>query len=330
MPRAVASPLSPTIAGIKQSLAGVKFMALPREGQGRVARAIRSWNVGAKSSASPEGATSNDVLECRPSGASRLLRLISRGWRPWLHDLAPSGASKHFHSLLAVSGRDQHSEVHPTPGRRASGMTLVELLLVLALLVIIGSLIVPIFFGSFSTARLRRAGDQVLARWSQARARAIESGDIYQFRYASGSGTFQIERWLPVVDESGQAATRPTSAAAGSTSTSPATNASKANNDDASAVVNAALPEEVVFQSGQIAVEGAAAEKSQVEAMEARGASLSTPILFFPDGTTSQASLVLANARQQYVRLTLRGLTGVGRATGVLTRDELQRTSRSR
>jgi hypothetical protein len=37
----------------------------------------------------------------------------------------------------------------------------------------------------------------------------------------------------------------------------------------------------------------------------------SQPILFYPDGTTSDASLVLANANQLSIRVTLRGLTGI-------------------
>src|SRR5215207_2670818 len=65
--------------------------------------------------------------------------------------------------------------------KRSHGMTLVELLVVLALLVVIGSIVVPVFTGSFASVRLRRAGDQVLTRWSQARARAIETGEVYQF-----------------------------------------------------------------------------------------------------------------------------------------------------
>ena len=48
----------------------------------------------------------------------------------------------------------------PTPSRtaaRAGGMTLIELLLVMALLVVIGSLVAPVFTGSFGSVRLRRA-----------------------------------------------------------------------------------------------------------------------------------------------------------------------------
>jgi hypothetical protein len=38
--------------------------------------------------------------------------------------------------------------------------------------------------------------------------------------------------------------------------------------------------------------------------------------------------VVLANDRNQFLRLTLRGLTGVGRATDILSREEVQRADR--
>src|SRR5690606_2554574 len=52
------------------------------------------------------------------------------------------------------------------------------------------------------------------------------------------------------------------------------------------------------------------------------------PIPCCPDGSCTEASMVLKNDQDQVLRLTLRGLTGVGRASQVLGRDELQRTSR--
>jgi hypothetical protein len=54
------------------------------------------------------------------------------------------------------------------------------------------------------------------------------------------------------------------------------------------------------------------------------------PILFFPDGAASQATVVLQNDRSQYVRLTIRGLTGVARASAVLTREEMDRGAETR
>jgi len=39
----------------------------------------------------------------------------------------------------------------------------------------------------------------------------------------------------------------------------------------------------------------------------------STPILFYPDGTTSTARLLLRNEYDRSIELSLRGLTGVAR-----------------
>ncbi|HEX6960444.1 MAG TPA: prepilin-type N-terminal cleavage/methylation domain-containing protein [Lacipirellula sp.] len=214
------------------------------------------------------------------------------------------------------------------------GMTLVELLVVLALLVVIGSIVVPVFTGSFSSVRLRRAGDQIITRWSQARARAIESGEVFQFTYTPDSGTYQVGPWLPVAQDalgtgsSTSATTRSASESAASPTTANASQtASTAASEDPTGQ-NVALPDKITFKSGEIAVEDALTAERQVASLQSRGADVTTPILFFPDGTTSQASIVIGNDRNQFVRLTLRGLTGVGRATDILSQEELQRTNR--
>jgi Tfp pilus assembly protein FimT len=203
-------------------------------------------------------------------------------------------------------------------------MTLVELLVVLALLVVIGSIVVPVFTGSFASVRLRRAGDQVLTRWSQARARAIETGEAYQFRFTPETGAYRVEPWTNLVEESAAGSRSTTSA---STASDASTSSSEMSGDSA-AVQNKSLPEKITFQSGQLAVEDVISGERQVASMKSAGDELSTPILFFPDGTTSEASVVLANDRNQFVRLSLRGLTGVGRATQILSREELQKADR--
>jgi prepilin-type N-terminal cleavage/methylation domain-containing protein len=214
------------------------------------------------------------------------------------------------------------------------GMTLVELLVVLALLVVIGSIVVPVFTGSFSSVRLRRAGDQIITRWSQARARAIETGEVFQFTYTPDSGTYQVGPWLAVVADSMGAAgstsatTRSTSATvATATSTDVNQSATTATNENPTGQ-NVALPDKITFKSGEIAVEDALTAERQVTSLQSRDDAVTTPILFFPDGTTSQASIVIGNDRNQFVRLTLRGLTGVGRATDILSQEEVQRAQR--
>jgi hypothetical protein len=181
-----------------------------------------------------------------------------------------------------------------------------------------------VFTGSFASVRLRRAGDQVLTRWSQARARAIETGEAYQFRFTPETGAYRVEPWMNLVEEGVSGSRSPSSASTASDSSASSSTA----NDDSAAVQSRSLPEKITFQSGQLAMEDVVSRERQVASMQSVGDELSTPILFFPDGTTSEASVVLANDRNQFVRLSLRGLTGVGRATEILSREELQKADR--
>ena len=209
-------------------------------------------------------------------------------------------------------------------------MTLVEVLLTLVLLVVIGSMTAPVFFGAYATARLRSGGDLVVTQWSDARTRAIETGEVYQFRFTAESGKFVVEPWAGTLEQNGAArgAATATSTAASASGTTTAVPSSSSNVTGAASAKNGTLPEEVVFQSGELAVEDPLTGERSVGSLEEASESLSTPILFFPDGTTSQASVVLTNGKQQFVRVTLRGLTGVGRASVVLTEEELQRMDR--
>ena len=49
-----------------------------------------------------------------------------------------------------------------------------------------------------------------------------------------------------------------------------------------------------------------------------------SPILFYPDGTTSDARLILTNEQQRYVVVKLRSLTGIARVSQLLSHDQLQ------
>ena len=225
--------------------------------------------------------------------------------------------------------------------RSLRGMTLVEVLVVLVLLVVLGSLVVPVLTGSIASVRLRRAGDQVVTGWSRARAEAIESGQPYQFRFTPESGKFIIEPWTGLLGEEGLASQNSSSSSASSASASTSsttTNASssstatksssESSEGTSTASTNGALPEEIVFKNGELAVEDYQSGERSVGSLQDAGESESIPILFFPDGTASEASVLITNGKKQFVRVTLRGLTGVGRASEVLTQEELQRADR--
>jgi hypothetical protein len=212
---------------------------------------------------------------------------------------------------------------------RARGVTLMELLLVLVLLVVAGSMVVPAIMGAYSSVKLSRAGDAVITRWAEARAQAIETGVVYQFRFTPETGKYRVEPWSNLEDDA--AATDAASATdAGSESSSPPNSLATRKTLHESPTVAAELPDSIVFQGGQAAVEDPTTRDRRVNSLESPRSSWSTSILFFPDGTSSQATVVLQSDVPNYLRLTLRGLTGVARASAVLSREEMDRGSRER
>jgi hypothetical protein len=104
--------------------------------------------------------------------------------------------------------------------------------------------------------------------------------------------------------------------------TSSSRSRSRAQNDFDEEPEDKGLPDEVVFDGGQVAVDDPLLDETQVDQLDQRGDDWTRPVLFFPDGSSSDASIVLKNTRDQYIRVTLRGLTGVGRVTSILSKDE--------
>jgi Tfp pilus assembly protein FimT len=191
-------------------------------------------------------------------------------------------------------------------------MTLFEILLVLVLLVIVGSLAAPLFDGSFASLRLRRGADQVQAAWMEARLQAIQTGRTHQFLFQPDSGVYRVEQWQVIQDSAGMA---DLSLAASDPNQSARTDWLP---------YQAELPEEIKFVAGDAITLDAANERTVETLNQVGGTGWSAPILFFPDGTTSAASIVLRNERRLSQRVTSRALTGVARVSDVLTEDQLE------
>ncbi|MBX3425214.1 MAG: prepilin-type N-terminal cleavage/methylation domain-containing protein [Pirellulales bacterium] len=212
-----------------------------------------------------------------------------------------------------------------TPRR---GVTLVELLLVLVLLVVIGSLAAPTVDNAFVASRLRRGGDRVLAAWSQARIAAIDSGEVTQFTFQLSGDGFRVELWDPLAPQSGAspATSSPSAASVGSAAgaTPPGATVAAAGAEKLKPI-EGKLPEQITFHAGQIVSVQPEDRRREVASLAPQGGEWSQPILFFPDGSSSDAAVTLATDRKQYQRITLRGLTAVGRASLVMGATELQR-----
>jgi Tfp pilus assembly protein FimT len=203
-------------------------------------------------------------------------------------------------------------------GSPRAGVSLLELLIVLGLLVLIGAMAVPTLERPLAAQKLRKAAELVTAHWDRARVHAMQHGQTMVFQYQVETGKFRLQPWYSEDDvlEASQTAVDPNDPAADPASTSTSLGA---------APVFKELPEGIQFlssislpdQRGQKIVD----ELSEITSSAGDGETWSAPVLFYPDGTATTTEVMLANESGSYVSIRLRGLTGVSRIGEVLSTD---------
>lgn len=187
---------------------------------------------------------------------------------------------------------------NPNHAHLRRGMTLIEVLLVLAIVIMVAALAMPSLNGTFDAQRLSRAADMVRSDWSRARVEAIRSGQEWAFFYVPGTGSYGISPYSPY-----QAPTVP----AGVTPDQDA----RSNFDYG----GGQLPRGVIFNQSN--VQSDTRSQALDESGGGAGANAAQTILFYPDGTAQQAELRLSNERNWYVQINLRALTGTATVSDV-------------
>ncbi|MCA9144168.1 MAG: hypothetical protein H6823_08390 [Planctomycetaceae bacterium] len=209
---------------------------------------------------------------------------------------------------------------HTTSSTLQRGITLLEMLLVLGLLVVIAALAMPSVNRPLETYRLRKSADLIRAEWAKARAKAMETGRTYVFRYEPEADGYMVEPWYSDEDYL-ESSTMTGAAAMGTPIVAPPPQLF----DDATSATMKHLPEEIVFAAGEttqdardlLAVQG-------TDALVNQNASMSAPVFFYPDGTSSTARLFIKNPRDRYIKLSLRGLTGVVYVSDLLSGEQVE------
>ncbi len=202
-------------------------------------------------------------------------------------------------------------------------MTLLELMLVLGLLVMIGAMSMPALRRPFEYHRLRQGGEVVRVEWNKARIKAMKTGQMQMFRYTANAHDYQVLPYFSQQDwlETDAAHATGSGSAGGNQELVAATQAS-----DQAASSPRQLPEGVVFVQGEVETDSRSYEvQRQMQGAGTAGGLDSAPVLFYPDGTTSDARVVLTNQYQElFVVVSLRSLTGIAKVSNLLTTDELQ------
>ena len=117
----------------------------------------------------------------------------------------------------------------------------------------------------------------------------MRSGQTQVFRFDYGVNTYVVALW-----ETGDTST-------------------EVSDDISVAQKTGHLPGDAVFYAGEKVVD------SRTQQIEGSGGQTAPQIFFYPDGTTSTAQVLLSNGDQRFLRVELRGLTGIARAGEVMS-----------
>ncbi len=178
------------------------------------------------------------------------------------------------------------------------GFTLMELLLVIAILFVVGTLAMPAAIQTFARQTLDKGADKLRVAMGQARVRAIRDGDIYAVFILEGGAWYRVAPFSQAQAISNFAAQRQ----------------QVATNRLQSELEDDLLPRGISFAGNVVAVDDRAAE-----ALSAGGTDNTVrPILFYPDGTSQDARIILQNEKGGFIEVQLRGLTGLSSSIRLL------------
>lgn len=201
--------------------------------------------------------------------------------------------------------------------RQRSGFTLIEILIVLAILAMMAAFTLPAMRGLLDKSRLRAAGQQVRVALSKARSLSIREGVPVEFRYERHGQHWKIERTTPSPGQRGMGKEPTTTTGSGLTAQPEFEFESAGANPSVSNVLREGiLPDGLLFDSPithPVADVPASTDSFDEPLPDSFSASWSTSITFRPNGRSQDAELTIRGARDFVVTVTVRGLTSAVR-----------------
>jgi Tfp pilus assembly protein FimT len=164
----------------------------------------------------------------------------------------------------------------------------------MAILVTVAAVAAPIFWQSFEIERLRKGADTLRTAWAKARVHAMTTGQTHVFQFEYGASAYIVSIWDAGDSETEASTTTPVSERPGQ------------------------LPDGIVFHAAEKVSDARSADA------DAAGAQTAPLILFYSDGTTSTAQVMISNSQDRFIKVYLRGLTGVPQVGEVVSAEELE------
>ncbi|MEO1617054.1 MAG: prepilin-type N-terminal cleavage/methylation domain-containing protein [Planctomycetota bacterium] len=191
-------------------------------------------------------------------------------------------------------------------GNSRRGFTLLELLLVLAIMSVLASLALPQVSWLLGDRRIVRGARLVREELVLARVEAMRQGRILMVDAELDSGALRIRPYNSLADSVN--ALDQTGTQAGLLSGAEQGQFTAVVPDEAD-VREIELPEEVTVAAISV-VSAARAMEVQQQTMGEQMQGFAQPILFYPDGTTSTAAVTLTHPTHGKITIKLRGITG--------------------
>ncbi|WP_442507205.1 hypothetical protein SH528x_006110 [Novipirellula sp. SH528] len=195
---------------------------------------------------------------------------------------------------------------------RRTAFTLLELLLSISLMAAIAAVVIPNFTMMLGDQRLSRAAQQLQIEMTRLRLDAMRQGRVMVMDAALDANVlktrpyFSMSDAVETTDTAGQQSSLMMGADQASVVAMPLPT-------DADSEMTVELPEAVVIESVQVVSSARSLTIAQQSGDVVAGASpsgTSQSILFYPDGTTSTAAVVVFLPEVGRISVRLRGITG--------------------
>jgi prepilin-type N-terminal cleavage/methylation domain-containing protein len=193
--------------------------------------------------------------------------------------------------------------------RKRSGFTLLELLLVLMVMVTLAALSWPRLTRYLQQQGVQDNAEQVRQLLDRARVRAVEEGRTLQMRFEPHGRHYVLLPYEPVDPNQplDSTAAAPFSASSGTAVIKTDPYRAYTLSEDCHFHVDSRL----ISGKQTIAERLADPWTAHLEnGLAVKDIAWSAPILYYPDGSASDGSLVVMDAKRRYIKLHVRGLTG--------------------
>lgn len=195
-----------------------------------------------------------------------------------------------------------------------NGFTLLELMLVLAIIAMIGAIAAPALGTAFERQKLRAAIETIKLQWEEARLEAMKTGQAQVFTCQLETNYYSIKPLVLQSDAMNAGAGATLMTAGGMVETANMGQGTVAVAANPASRQDKQLEGDISFQScaavSDLRAFAVAQEAQMSTSGEVTTQTVPSSVIFYPDGSTSTAEVRIKNPRGDLRILQIRGLTG--------------------